>query len=223
MNLPQLEQLRKQTEDVRARAREGGRGARPRGRALVQALATRPPNRLSHPPPPPYPLLSHTRAQEVNVFTSNFNDLKVAQSKFAGSIAALDDVGAAAGGASTARVHTSLGIHTHPPLRPSPTLVRAGEETLIPLTSSLYIPGRLVKDAEILVDVGAGFFVGRSAVDAKEILNRKVAYLKANTDSLMKVITVRQNNLNALREEIDERKAQQGIVQGSAGVQKLQS
>jgi prefoldin alpha subunit len=91
------------------------------------------------------------------------------------------------------------------------------------LTSSLYIPGRLVKDAEILVDVGAGFFVGRSAVDAKEILNRKVAYLKANTDSLMKVITVRQNNLNALREEIDERKAQQGIVQGSAGVQKLQS
>jgi prefoldin alpha subunit len=84
------------------------------------------------------------------------------------------------------------------------------------LTSSLYIPGRLVKDAEILVDVGAGFFVGRSAVDAKEILNRKVAYLKANTDSLMKVITVRQNNLN-------ERKAQQGIVQGSAGVQKLQS
>jgi hypothetical protein len=115
--------------------------------------------------------------------------------------------------------------HHHPAL-PIPLLFPlspfffAGEEILVPLTSSLYIPGRLVKDAEILVDVGAGFFVGRSAGDAKEFLNRKVAYLKANTESLTKVIGVRQNNLVALREEIMERKqrlAAQGGQGGPAG------
>jgi hypothetical protein len=102
-----------------------------RGRAaeaLVQALATRPPNRLSHPSSPPLTPSSPTRAQEVNVFTSNFNDLKVAQSKFAGSIAALDDVGAAAGGASTAVVVPHLSRHSHsspPSALPPPSFAQA--------------------------------------------------------------------------------------------------
>ncbi len=70
------------------------------------------------------------------------------------------------------------------------------------------MPGKLVPDGETLVDIGAGFFVGRSAADAKDILNRKVAYLKANTDSLMKVISSRQNNLAAIRDVISSRQQQ---------------
>jgi prefoldin alpha subunit len=83
----------------------------------------------------------------------------------------------------------------------------AGEDILVPLTSSLYVPGRIVKDAEMIVDIGAGYLVGRSPADAKEILTRKGTYIKANTDSLMKVINMKQGNLTTVREVIAERKA----------------
>lgn len=37
----------------------------------------------------------------------------------------------------------------------------SGRELLVPLTSSLYVPGTLdAADAEVLVDIGTGFFVG---------------------------------------------------------------
>lgn len=67
-----------------------------------------------------------------------------------------------------------------------------------------------------MVDIGAGFLVARAPEDAKNILSRRIGYLKANTDSLMKVITSRQGNLAAIRDTILERRQQQQQQQGGA-------
>ncbi len=88
---------------------------------------------------------------------------------------------------------------------------------LVPLTGSLYVPGRLVKGSEVLVDIGAGFLVGRAPDDARGILGRKVGYLKANTESLAKVIATRENNLAAIREVMMERQRLAAAGGGGGG------
>ena len=135
--------------------------------------------------PPPSLSLSHSRAltprrplaagaalalsrahaqEEITVLQSNFSSLRSAQSKFAASEAAVEAYAAEASAAGGAR------------------------DALVPLTSSLYVPARLAADAELLVDIGTGFFVGKRAAEAREVLLKKAALLKANTDSLQKIL-----------------------------------
>jgi len=45
-----------------------------------------------------------------------------------------------------------------------------GKEMLVPLTNTLYVPGKLVKPDELLVDVGAGYFVPKSVEGATVLL-----------------------------------------------------
>ncbi len=72
---------------------------------------------------------------------------------------------------------------------------------LVPLTSSLYVAGVLDPTEKVLVDIGTSFFVGKSAADAKELLARKAALLKENTETLSRVIS-----------------SKRGALQGGAGV-----
>ena len=98
----------------------------------------------------------------------------------------------------------------------------SNRDTMIPLTSSLYVPARLVPEAELLVDIGTNFLVGKRAPEAKEMLLKKADLLKSNTESLMKVIGGKQQNLETVNEMIMSRrleasanKAQQGQVKFS--------
>ena len=76
----------------------------------------------------------------------------------------------------------------------------------MPLTSSLYVPARLAADAELLVDIGTGFFVGKRAAEAREVLLKKAAMLKGNTDSLQKVLQQKQQNLETVNDVIAQRR-----------------
>ena len=84
---------------------------------------------------------------------SNFSSLRSAQAKFAQSAAAVEAYAAEAAAAGGPR------------------------DSLVPLTSSLYVPARLAADAELLVDIGTGFFVGKRAAEAREVLLKKAAIL----------------------------------------------
>ena len=75
----------------------------------------------------------------------------------------------------------------------------------MPLTSSLYVPGVLLPSEHVLVDIGTSYFVGKSAADASALLAKKAALLKANTDSLYKVIVEKRENLDAITEELESR------------------
>ena len=70
------------------------------------------------------------------------------------------------------------------------TLPKEGEskELLVPLTSSLYVPGKIHGDnQQVLIDIGTGYFVGKDIPESIEIMNKKVNLLKVNTDKLQKV------------------------------------
>lgn len=85
----------------------------------------------------------------------------------------------------------------------------AGKEVLIPLTSSLYVPGKLASTAEVLVDVGTNFFVGKPVKDAQEIMSKKVTLLKGNTDGILKVVQTKRENLARIDEYIEELRSSQ--------------
>lgn len=50
----------------------------------------------------------------------------------------------------------------------------AGEEVLVPMTGSLFVPGTIKSTSRVLVDVGTGFYVEKSPADAASILSKKV-------------------------------------------------
>lgn len=67
---------------------------------------------------------------------------------------------------------------------------------------SLYVPGTLEPGAQLLVDIGTSFFVGKSASDAAALLRKKAAALKDNTDSLYKVIGEKRENLDVVQDTL---------------------
>ncbi len=71
-----------------------------------------------------------------------------------------------------------------------------------PRPRSLYVPGTLEPGAQLLVDIGTSFFVGKSASDAAALLRKKAAALKDNTDSLYKVIGEKRENLDVVQDTL---------------------
>lgn len=59
---------------------------------------------------------------------------------------------------------------------------------LVPLTASLYVPGKLADTDSVLVDVGTGFFVEKTKEQAEEFYNGKVAELGTSLTDLEKIL-----------------------------------
>lgn len=68
----------------------------------------------------------------------------------------------------------------------------------MPLSQSLYVSGRLTNTNTVLVDIGTGYFVEKSLVEAKQFLDKKVSYVQGNADELDKIIYVSQRNLETV-------------------------
>ncbi|MES1906880.1 MAG: hypothetical protein MHM6MM_000107 [Cercozoa sp. M6MM] len=51
-------------------------------------------------------------------------------------------------------------------------------EMLVPMTTSLFMPGKVADVDELLLDVGTGFFLGKSTEDAQEYLAQRIAILQ---------------------------------------------
>ncbi|KAI9262454.1 prefoldin, alpha subunit [Helicostylum pulchrum] len=76
---------------------------------------------------------------------------------------------------------------------------KADDKTiLVPLTSSLYVPGKLSNVSKVIVDVGTGYYVEKSVGDASKFYNDKVGYVKKNLGTLEKTITDKQSTLRAI-------------------------
>ncbi|KAI9257888.1 prefoldin, alpha subunit [Sporodiniella umbellata] len=69
---------------------------------------------------------------------------------------------------------------------------------LVPLTSSLYVPGKLSNVQKVIVDIGTGYYVEKSVSDATAFYNDKVAFVKNNLATLEKTVTDKQSTLRAI-------------------------
>ncbi|CAI5735032.1 unnamed protein product [Hyaloperonospora brassicae] len=77
-------------------------------------------------------------------------------------------------------------------------VVDSHKDVLVPLTASLFIPGKLASTDDVLVDVGTGYFVEQSMGKAEQFMDRKVAFLQHNTEQLKTVVDGKRNMLEAV-------------------------
>ncbi|OCH89507.1 Prefoldin-domain-containing protein [Obba rivulosa] len=69
---------------------------------------------------------------------------------------------------------------------------------LVPLTNSLYIPGKLCDLENVIVDIGTGYYVQKSRADALKHYQAKVDYIRTNLETLQETIQKKQDNMNYL-------------------------
>lgn len=80
------------------------------------------------------------------------------------------------------------------------TPTKAQNDTLIPLTGSLYVPGKLMDVEKVIVDVGTGYYVEKSTKDASAMYQEKVKYVGENLERLQGTIERKQDNLRVVAE-----------------------
>jgi len=73
---------------------------------------------------------------------------------------------------------------------------------LVPLTASLYVPGKLKDPSRIMLDVGTGYLIDQPIASARSCLNRKVLGLGVSLDQLQSTIETKQEHLGLVRELI---------------------
>ncbi|XP_029450939.1 prefoldin subunit 5 [Rhinatrema bivittatum] len=59
-----------------------------------------------------------------------------------------------------------------------------GKELLVPLTSSMYVPGKLNDVEHVLIDVGTGYYVEKTADDARDFFKRKIDFLTKQIEKI---------------------------------------
>ena len=95
-----------------------------------------------------------------------------------------------------------------------------GTEVLIPLTSSLYVPGKLAAGGKALVDIGTGFLVEKTAKEGSDYCERKVALLRENQEKLADIINEKRRQLGqvegVLQRKITMIRQKQAEAEGAA-------
>ena len=76
---------------------------------------------------------------------------------------------------------------------------------MVPLTSSLYVPGVMEDNEQVLVEVGAGYFVEKSSEKAKEYCEKKVKMLNENGAKVAEIVNVKKLQLQKLQIEYQKR------------------
>ncbi|KAF4549501.1 Prefoldin subunit 5-like protein [Elsinoe fawcettii] len=137
----------------------------------------------------PLPQLQQIQKQlssEVQHLTSSYSSLRTAQAKFKDCITSINTGVRAPKSSSTA---TSLS-----------SLQSQQRSLLVPLTTSLYVPGTLADSEKVLVDVGTGFYVEKNVDDAVGFYEGKVKELGESVKGLEQVVGQKQGSLRVVEE-----------------------
>ncbi|KAK6353771.1 subunit of tubulin prefoldin [Orbilia blumenaviensis] len=80
-----------------------------------------------------------------------------------------------------------------------------GKTILIPLTQSLYIPGKLEDAGNVLVDVGTGYYVEKTTEKAIAFYNDKIKTVGNNLDELEKIVTQKTQNAKVVEDVLRQK------------------
>ena len=81
----------------------------------------------------------------------------------------------------------------------------SGRQVMVPLTSSLYVPGVMEDNQNVLVEVGAGYFIEKNTVDASAYCERKIKALTESSGKVGQLIQGKKMQLNKVTEEYERR------------------
>ncbi|KPP73339.1 prefoldin subunit 5-like [Scleropages formosus] len=94
----------------------------------------------------------------------------------------------------------------------------AGKELLVPLTSSMYVPGMLNDVEHVLVDVGTGYYVEKNVEDAKEFFKRKIDFLTKQIEKIQPALqekhAMKQAVIEVMNMKIQQLHSQQASQSG---------
>ncbi|XP_061432510.1 prefoldin subunit 5 [Lethenteron reissneri] len=85
----------------------------------------------------------------------------------------------------------------------------AGKELLVPLTSSMYVPGHLNDVEHVMVDIGTGYYVEKTVEEAKEFFQRKIDFLTKQIEKIQPVLQEKFALKQAVTETFNARVQQQ--------------
>jgi prefoldin alpha subunit len=120
--------------------------------------------------------LKQQQEARLEAFTSQYHQLRAASSRIVAARTSLSEMPTSSNGEG------------------------GGREIMIPLTESLYAPGRIVEPNKILVELGAGFFVEKSVKDAIKVLERKGKLVDANSDNVLTAVEASSRNVKACQQ-----------------------
>merc|ERR1719394_161423 len=109
----------------------------------------------------PIPHLNHLSQQleqELEFLSTSINQLRVAQGKFQDSNEAVC------------------------------ALPEAGSDILVPLTASMYVPGKMSEDKDLLIDIGTGYYVTMTAKQASSFFKRKNEFITKNIEKVQPLL-----------------------------------
>lgn len=86
---------------------------------------------------------------------------------------------------------------------------------LIPLTSSVYVPGQINDAESFMIEIGTGYYVERTPDKAKEFCQRKMEMIKENMDKIGSAINSRRATLEVIGQAYNK-KAVAAQQQGAA-------
>ena len=70
-----------------------------------------------------------------------------------------------------------------------------GTRMLVPITSSLYVPGETTQLSNVLIDVGTGYYIEKSVDEAQAFLGRKMALIESQAQNVQSAAQFKQQNL----------------------------
>ncbi|PQE24580.1 prefoldin subunit protein [Rutstroemia sp. NJR-2017a WRK4] len=86
----------------------------------------------------------------------------------------------------------------------------------VPLTTSLYVPGKLADTENVIVDVGTGFYVEKSTKDATKFYEAKVDELGNNLKDLETIVQNKSNSLRMVEDVLRQKVLSSGGATASA-------
>ncbi|XP_066564726.1 prefoldin subunit 5 [Amia ocellicauda] len=90
-----------------------------------------------------------------------------------------------------------------------------GKELLVPLTSSMYVPGTLNDVERVLVDVGTGYYVEKNVDNTKEFFKRKIEFLTKQIEKIQPALQEKHSMKQAVIEVMNMKIQQIQSVQAA--------
>ena len=108
--------------------------------------------------------------EEIKVLGGNLQQLRTAQARFGNSKESIRELSTSEG----------------------------GREILVPLTGSMYVPGKITNVDSVMVDIGTGYLVSKKLEDAGAFVARRIAFLEENSGALEQQILMKKTNLDSI-------------------------
>lgn len=126
--------------------------------------------------------------QEIQILQQSLSSLKMVQQSFTASEQAVDQ------------------------LKP----IAQNKEILVPLTGSLYVPGKLISSERVLIDIGTGYYIQKQVDEAKKYFNKKIAFMNKQIEQLTPVLQQKAMTRDDILEIMQYKQQMQQAVQKQA-------